>query len=159
MAILIPDIFSDPMAYLQAEALLRSLFDRIKCEDYRGPMWTRWHTYTSNDGTRLYDDGSPVYTQFCDARRKGVVIWLKDSEEMRGHGFQPETFFQAFLKLSDPDVAKIDTLDITFVLSDANLGTAKDLIRLYMVDDVTPEVLLAVIEERGLGFHNRNVAG
>jgi hypothetical protein len=159
MAILIPDIFSDPMAYLQAEALLRRLFDRIKCEEYRPPLWTQWMTNTGNNGTRLYDDGTPVYTQFCEVRRKGIVIWLKDPDEMRGYGFQPEAFFQAFLKLSDPDAAKIDTLDITCVLSDENLVTAGDLIRLYMVDDVTPEVLLAVIEERGLGFHNRNVAG
>jgi hypothetical protein len=159
MPVLIPDIFSDPMAYLQAEALLRRLFDRIKCEEYRGPTWTRWQTYTFNNGTRLYDDGSPVYTQFCEARRKGIVLWLKDPDEVQGYGFQPETFFQAFLKLSDPDVAKIDTLDITCVLSDENLGTAESLIRLYMVDDVAPEALVAVIEECGLGFRDRSATG
>ena len=159
MAVLIPDIFKEPMAYLQAEALLRHLFDRIKCEDYQGPMWTRWHAYTFNNGTRLYDDSSAVYTQFCRARRKGIEIWLKDSDEMMGYGFQPETFMEASLKLSDPDVAKIDALEINCVLSDENLERIESLIRLYLVDDVTPEALEVVIEKRDLGFRKSNAPG
>ena len=159
MPVLIPNIFDDPMEYLRAEQILRRLFDCVKCEDYQGPMWTRWHTYTFNNGTRLYDDSSAVYTQFCEARRKGIVIWLRDSDEMDGYGFQPETFFEAHLHLFDPDVAKIDTLDISCVLSDENLERIESLIRLYMVDDVTPESLAAVIEERGLGFRNISAMG
>lgn len=154
MSILVPDVFNDPMEYLQAEAILERLIDRIKCEDYQGPLWTRWMTTTGNDGTRLYDDSVPVYTQICEARRKGVAIRLKEPGEMKGYGFHPETFFEAFLELFDPDVAKIDKLDITCVLSDENLERMEDLIRLYMVDDVTPEALEAVIEKRGLGFRN-----
>ncbi len=87
MTILIPNIFRDPMEYLEAERLLRGLFDRIKCEDYRGPMWTRWMTNTGNDGTRLYDDGSPVYTQYCEARKKGIVIRLTDPEKFKHTAF------------------------------------------------------------------------
>src|SRR3546814_12150037 len=97
------------MEYLQAEEILRRLFDRIKCEDYQGPMWTQWMTNTSINGTRFYDDGTPIYTQICDVRRKGIVVWLNDPGEMQGYGFQPETFFEAHVNLSDPDVAKIDT--------------------------------------------------
>src|SRR3546814_847868 len=52
MPILIPDIFKGPMEYLQAEEILRRLFDRIKCEDYQGPMWTQWMTNTPINGTR-----------------------------------------------------------------------------------------------------------
>src|SRR3546814_7817856 len=33
MPLLIPDIFTGPLEYLQAEEILRRLFDRIKCED------------------------------------------------------------------------------------------------------------------------------
>ncbi|MGF1628105.1 MAG: hypothetical protein ACFCUT_01405 [Kiloniellaceae bacterium] len=159
MPILIPDIFSDPMAYLQAEALLRRLFDRIKCEEYRGPLWTQWMTNTGNNGTRLYDDGMPVYTQICEARSKGIVIWLANPKEIEAISNEPETFFEAETPVRDPELAKIACLDITCVLSDENLVTAEDLIRLYMVDDVTPEALMAVIQETGLGFHNRNAAG
>ncbi|WP_193369134.1 hypothetical protein [Pelagibius marinus] len=154
MSILVPDVFNDPMEYLQAEAVLRRLFDRIKCEEYQGPMWTRWHTYTFNSGTRLYGDGSPVYTQFCEERRKGIVIWLKDADKMTGYGIQPETYFESCLKVADPDFARIDELEVNCVLSDENLEQVENLIRLYMVDDVTSEALEAVIEERGLGFRN-----
>src|SRR3546814_6788828 len=97
-------------------------------------------------------------TQSCEARRKGVAIWLKDPGEMRGYGFRPETFFEAGVELANSDVVKIDKLDITCVLSDENLGRIESLIRLYMVDDLTPEALMAVIEERGLGFRNPNSA-
>lgn len=154
MLILIPNIFHDPMAYLQAEALLRRLFDRLKCEDYQGPMWTQWMTNTGINGTRIYDDGMPVYTQVCETRSKGIVIWLKDPGEMKGYGFQPETFFETETPVRDPEVAKIACLDITCVLSDENLERMESLIRLYMVDDVTPGALRAVIEERGLGIRN-----
>src|SRR3546814_3641440 len=129
MPILIPDIFKGPMEYLQAEEILRRLFDRIKCEDYQGPMWTQWMTNTSINGTRFYDDGTPVYTQICEARRKGVAIWLKDPGEMRGYGFRPETFFEAGVELANSDVVKIDKLDITCVLSDENLGRIESLVR------------------------------
>ncbi len=159
MPVLVPKIFSDPMEYLQAERLLRRLFDSLKCEDYQGPMWTQWSTNTYKNGTRIYDDGSPIYSQLCEVRQKGIVVWLKDSKEMAGYGFQPETFFEAHLQLFDPNVAKIDTLDISCVLSDENLEKAESLIRLYMVDDIKPEALAATIEERGLGFRNVSSAG
>ena len=152
MTVLISDIFNDPIKYLEAEHLLRRLFDQIKCEDYQGPMWTQWMNKTFNNGTRLYDDSMPVYTQYCEARQKGIAIWLKDPEEMEGYGFQPETFFQARLELSDPDVARIDKLDISCVLSEENLNKAESLIRLYMIDDVPPTALSAIIEEGGLGY-------
>jgi hypothetical protein len=145
MPVLFPDVFNDPQTYLQAETLLRRLFDRIKCEEYQGPMWTRWWNYTFYDGTRSYDDGQAVYTQFCEARRKGVVIWLTNPQEIEAIGETPETFFDATMIVWDPEVAKIDTLNIICVLSDENLAAAEKLIRLYMVDDVTPEALSSVI--------------
>jgi hypothetical protein len=154
MAILFPGVFKDPQSYLQAEAVLRRLFDRMKCEDYRGPTWTRWHSHTFNDGTRLYDDSMPVYTQFCEARRKGIAIWLQDPEKMQKYGFQPETYFESCLKLADPDFTKIDEFEVNCVLSDENLERMESLIRLYMVDDLMPEILATVIVERGLGFRN-----
>jgi hypothetical protein len=156
MPVLIPDIFKGPMEYLRAEEVLRRLFDGIKCEDYLGPMWTQLMTNTSANGTRFYDDGMPIYTQICEARRKGIVVWLRDASEMRSSGFQPETFLEAHLTVNDPDVAKIDTLDITCVLSDENLERLEALVRLYMVDDVAPEALVAIIEERGLRFRSPN---
>lgn len=159
MAVLIPNIFKAPMEYLEAEHVLRRLFDRIKCEDYQGPMWTRWMTTTGNDGTRIYDDGVPVYTQICEARHKGIKVWLRDPKEIENYGFQPETFFQSFLELLDPDFAQIDALDISCVLSDENLDRIESLIRLYMVDDVSPDALAAVIKERGLGFRSPSAAG
>ncbi len=122
-------------------------------------MWTRWMTTTGNDGTRCYDDGSPVYTQFCEARKKGIVVWLRDPDEMKGYGFQPETYLECCLQLCDPDFAKIDSLDISCVLSDENLKRTESLVRLYMVDDIAPDALTAIIEERGLGYRNRNAPG
>jgi hypothetical protein len=145
MPVLIPDIFNDPMAYLQAETVLRRLFDRIKCEEYRGPMWTQWMTTTGNDGTRLYDEGMPVYTQVCEVRSKGIVIWLADPKKIEAMSEKPEIFFQVETPVRDPEVAKIACLDITCVLSDENLAAAEKLIRLYMVDDVTPGELAAAI--------------
>jgi hypothetical protein len=159
MPVLIPDVFKGPMEYLRAEEILRRLFDRIKCEDYQGPMWTQWMTNTSANGARFYDDGTPIYTQICEARRKGIVVWLKDAGEMRSYGFQPETFLEAHLRVNDPDVAKIDTLDISCVLSDENLERLESLIRLYIVDDVTPAALAVAVEERRLGFRDPDAAG
>ncbi len=151
MAVLFPNIFHDPMAYLDAETLLRRLFDRIKCEDYQGPMWTEWMTTTGNDGTRIYDEGMPVYTQVCEARRKGIVIWLKDPKEMEGYGFQPEIFFAAETPVRDMEVEKVACLDITCVLSDENLERIESLIRIYIVSDVTPDALSAALHDAKSG--------
>lgn len=141
MPVLIPDIFRDPMAYLRAEALLRSLFDRIKCEDYQGPMWTQWMSNTSLNGTRFYDDSTPIYTQICEERRKGIKVWLVIPQDVRSSD-------QAFHALMDPcgEHGEIDALDISCVLTDENLAKADELIRLYMVDDRAPEAMTLHIE-------------
>ena len=141
MPILIPDIFRNPMAYLQAEALLRSLFDRIKCEDYQGPMWTQWMTTTGIDGTRFYDDGAPVYSQVCEERARAITVWIVDPQDAQGSS-------NIFRALMEPygEYGEIDVLDISCVLTDENLATAEQLIRLYMVDDQTPEAMTLHIE-------------
>ncbi len=149
MPLLFPNALSDPQEYLQAQALWRQLFDRLKCEDYRGPMWTRWASGTYANGTPCYDGSMAVYSQICEARRKAVTIWLIDAKEIEATGRAPENFIDAFMQRLDPEVAKIDALDISCVLSDENLATAERLIRLYMVDDLTPEALSAVIEQGG----------
>jgi len=151
MPILFPNALSDPQAYLQAQSVWRRLFDRIKCENHRGPMWTQWASGTYADGTPCYDGSMPIYSQVCEDRRKAIKVWQVDAKNIEPTDSTVETFFEAFVERCDPDIAKIDALDITCVLSDENLATAESLVRLYMVDDLIPEALAAVIAERGLG--------
>lgn len=148
MSLLFPNALSDPQEYQQAQALWRQLFDRIKCEDYRGPMWTQWASGAYANGTPCYDGSMAIYSQVCEARRKAINVWQVDPNEIEVTGETPATFFDAAMIVRDPEVAKIDTLDITCVLSDENIETAEELIRLYMVDDMTPEALSAVIARR-----------
>src|SRR3546814_13201881 len=101
MPILIPDIFKGPMEYLQAEEILRRLFDRIKCEDYQGPMGPQWMTNPSINGTRFNENVTPFYPQTSGARRKRSAIWLKAPGARRAYASRPQTSFEAVGRLAN----------------------------------------------------------
>ena len=140
MSILFPNALKEPQEYLEAQALWRQLFDRIKCEVYRGPMWTQWIGGTLANGAPCYDGSMAIYSQYCEEWGKGIKIWLVDPTE----DWATESYFHPIVEPSG-EFGEVDSLDISCVLTEENVGGAEELIRLYMVEDLSPEAMIVRI--------------
>ncbi|WP_299619807.1 hypothetical protein [Pelagibius sp.] len=78
-----------------------------------------------------------IYSQHCAERRKGIKIWQVDPAE----DGMTESYLIPSIEPSG-EFGEIDSLDISCVLTEENIARVEGLIRLYMVEDLTPEAMI-----------------
>jgi len=132
--ILFPNAMTDPQEYLQAQTAWLKLFDRIVSETTNDTVWLQWMAGTYGDGTLVRDSGSPIFTRICEGRGKAITI----RQYTPGEDWNAEYLLHAFVH-PQGEFGEVDTLDLSIVLTEETLAKAEALIRLYVVDDLSPE--------------------